>query len=415
MLQELDDFLDSFQPNEVKMGLERTRYILEAMGSPQQGYRTIHVGGTNGKGSTCMFIASILKEAGYRVGLYTSPHVQDFRERITVDFEPIGEDSLAEVIGRVRPIVEGMEGDMRPTYFEVITALAFDHFSEAGVDYAVIEVGLGGAMDATNVIVPEAAVITNISRDHTTMLGSSLEGIAREKAGIIKPGVPVYTAECKEAPLGVIEGRCREAGCRLVNAFGTWSSRESLGLEGQRFELRGSRGTYSLRTPLLGAHQMENAALAVMVAEDLAVDGRAIERGVSSTPPLPGRMEVARRRPLVILDGAHNPGAMDALGDTIREVHPGGKRLLVIGILKDKAIDEMAGILSPLFDEFYITRPKSDRAAGPEVIQRALGKGVVVEDVGDAVGQALDRAGPGDVVCVTGSFYTVAEAREAMA
>jgi dihydrofolate synthase/folylpolyglutamate synthase len=216
MVREVEDFLNSFQPNEVKMGLERTRYILERMGNPQLDYRTIHVGGTNGKGSTCMFIASILKEAGYRVGLYTSPHVQDFRERITVDFEPIREDSLRTVVAQMRPIVEDMEGGMRPTYFEVITALAFKHFSRRSVDFAVIEVGLGGTMDATNVIEPEVAVITNVSIDHTTMLGNTLEEIAREKAGIIKPGVPLYTAEEKAGPLAVMEEKCRGMNCKMV-------------------------------------------------------------------------------------------------------------------------------------------------------------------------------------------------------
>jgi dihydrofolate synthase/folylpolyglutamate synthase len=404
-------FLDSFKPNEVKMGLERTRYILDRLGNPQMGYRSIHVGGTNGKGSTCMFIASILKEAGFRVGLYTSPHVQSFRERITVDFEPIGKASIESVLSEMEPIVEEMNGEMRPTYFEVITALAFRHFLDKGVDFAVIEVGLGGAMDATNVITPEASVITNISRDHTTMLGNTLEEIAGEKAGIIKPGVPLYTAEEKEGPLKVMEDRCGEVGSRLLKVSGACGARVHFGLEGQRFEVKGRQGTYRLRTSLLGAHQMRNAALAVWAAEDLCIGKRTIEEGIASTPPLPGRMEVVKRRPLVILDGAHNKASVVVLRKVLDEVHPGGRRILVIGILKDKAIGDVLGAVSPSVDEFIITKPKTGRAAEPMVIQREVKGAVVIENVEEAIKYALTGAGPEDMVCVTGSFYTVGEAR----
>jgi dihydrofolate synthase/folylpolyglutamate synthase len=198
----------------------------------------------------------------------------------------------------------------------------------------------------------------------------------------------------------------------MVLATGKYGKRESLGLDGQRFEVEGKLETYRLRTSLLGVHQMENAALAVVVAEGLGIDKTSIERGISNTRSLPGRMEVAKRRPLVILDGAHNRGAMEALKRTIEDIHQKGRRILVIGILRDKAIDDMMKVISPYFDEVYVTKPKNQRAAEPEAILDAVGGASIIENVTDAVGYVIDRARPDDLICVTGSFYTVAEAKE---
>ncbi|MGQ9497902.1 MAG: bifunctional folylpolyglutamate synthase/dihydrofolate synthase [Desulfotomaculales bacterium] len=403
-------------------GLERVRELLAHVGNPQDNLRAAHIAGTNGKGSTAAMLASILTAAGYRTGLYTSPHLQRHAERFVVDGEPITDERLAALMESFLPRVRAFvaEGEPRPTEFELLTALAFLYFREARVDIAVVETGLGGRLDATNIIVPEVAVITNVSLDHTAYLGDSVASVAREKAGIIKPGVPVVTA-AEGAALGVIRHRCETLGAPLYvvgKDIACWG--ESAGLTGQRITVRGLKQTYAnLTIPLLGAHQRLNAACAVAAVEVLAergfrITGEDITRGLAAVR-WPGRCEVVRSSPLVLLDGAHNPAGAAALARFLRAHLSGRKITLILGILDDKDREGIVRTLVPLAGKVIVTRPSDTRAAGWRRVAVEARKHIAAvreeEDAGAAVKEALAGAGADDVILVTGSLYLVGAVR----
>ena len=403
----------------IKLGLDNIRRLLSLLGDPQRGLKVLHVTGTNGKGSVCAYAASGLRAAGYRVGLYTSPHLVQFNERIRVDGEPITDDDVLRLWSGMQPAIQGMTSTRaidHPTFFEVTTAMAFEYFREKKVDLAVIEVGMGGRMDATNVVDGLVSVITRVDLEHTEHLGKTVERIAREKAGIIKPTSRVVTVDQEALP--VIEARCRELHVPLsVLGRDVHAERMAGDLRGQLVRVRGSFGSVEVQTPLLGSFQVENLGIAVAALEELRSAGftipdEAIRSGIASVR-WPARMEIVRTAPLVVVDGAHNRPAAEALGASMAETFPGRKALLVTGILNDKDLPGMAAALGPMARRVYACRPKTHRAYDPEDVAAAFrpyAESSVVGPVRDAIDAALGAAGPDDIILITGSIYTAGEA-----
>lgn len=399
----------------IRWGLERTAALLESVGNPHHSFRSIHVGGTNGKGSVAATLAAILQADGKHTGLYTSPHLCTFRERIQIDGVAIGEAELVHAARRLWPQIR----QSAPSFFEATTAIAFLALAEAGVTYAVIEVGLGGRLDATNVIRPELSVITNIALDHADYLGNSIESIAREKAGIIKAGVPVLTAERAAAALNVFAQRASEVNAPLQVLPADQPSSVACDLHGTRFRVSTPHfGELSVSTPLIGAHQAVNIALAVHAAALLPAGMRpaaaALEEGIRSVR-WPGRLqveEVGSQRWL--LDVAHNVAGVQALVHTLRSLRLARPLVVVIGILGDK---DWQAMLPPLFevaDRAILTVPPTappSRAWDPQQVLDEFGteRAEVITDFTEALKRAHDLAQTGSVL-VTGSFHTVGDA-----
>lgn len=421
-------YLYGLQRLGIKLGLDNIRRLLDALGNPERAFRAIHVGGTNGKGSTAALLTAILRTAGYHVGLYTSPHLLNFTERIQVNGEPIGPEAVAALTGEVKAAVDAAfpaapdDLPSHPTFFEVTTALAFLHFARSGVEWAVVEVGLGGRYDATNVLAPDLAVITNVTVEHQDLLGESLEAIAVEKAGIIKAGVPLVSAAAEPA-LDVLRRSCAEREASLLHVPAAYAWRREVALpDGQVFHLRGPGGERrDLRIRLLGRHQLVNAATAVAAADALQARGialpeTAIREGLAAAR-WPGRLEVVGERPRVLVDGAHNPAACRAVRDFLEEEVP-GRRILVFGVLKDKDWAGMMAILLPACSATFLCRPPSDRAADPALLLGTAWRlcpdvGVVSEPAA-ALAAARALARPGDTLLVAGSLFTAGAALAAL-
>jgi dihydrofolate synthase / folylpolyglutamate synthase len=383
-----------------KLGLERITSLLAALGSPHQSCRWIHVAGTNGKGSTCAMIEAGLRAGGVRTGLYTSPHLVEPTERIQIAGQPVSRQEFAEAFVRVHETAEGMlasgELDMHPTYFETVTAMAFVLFAEAKLDRVVLEVGLGGRLDATNVVQPELCVITPIDYDHQVFLGNTIEQIAAEKAGILKPGVPAVFAEQRPEAETVLRAHAQAP----YTFSRDWPITDlAIDARGSRFRLRG----VEIVCPLAGEHQVENARVAAIALTQLGVS----QEGIAATR-WPGRLERVSERPEIILDGAHNPAGTLALIAYIRRFYSGRRIWIVYGVLRDKAVAEMAAILFPVADRLILTAPANTRAMPPEDI--AVPGARITHSVAEAIG-LLNEAGPGDVIFITGSLYLVGEAR----
>lgn len=414
-------YLSGLEMFGIKLGLERTERMLAELGKPHFKYKTVHVTGTNGKGSVSAMIAGILAAAGYRVGLYTSPHISDFRERVAVLDESgahlIDEKSAASITARIRKTAQKL-GE-QPTYFEAGTVLAFQYFAEREVDFAVVEVGMGGRLDATNVILPEVSVITAISLEHTTHLGDDLRSIAREKGGIIKEGKPLVTGASGEA-LEALKEMCAGRNAPLIHV-GTDVKYAKRGSDSEwhYFDVSGTLDTYDgLATKMYGDYQIFNAAAAIGAIECLKGGGAIIPRqsiydGIASTV-VPGRFEVVAENPQIVLDVAHNPQAAEALAATIRSIKR-GKAHLVLGIMKDKDVASIVRALAGVADTIIAAKPRTQRAAeARQIAQEAQSHGVqsiVIEDVRKAFEYAKFIARPDDIVCVAGSFYTVGEVR----
>ncbi len=411
-------------------GLDTIQHLLALLGNPQDKVPSLHVAGTNGKGSTAAMLSAILRAAGYRTALYTSPHLLSFTERIRVEGAPIQGAEVAQLTEHLRGRCEGHFAPSSgpevppaelpyPTFFEMTTAMAFLYFARRGVETSVIEVGLGGRLDATNVMVPQVSVVTNISLEHQEYLGRTVAEIAAEKAGIIKAGVPVVTGSQDQA-LEVI-GRiaaARQAPLISVQGEYAWQVRESA-LEGQCFDLEGPTRRYaSLRIPLAGRHQVENAVTAVATCEVLERQGirlgeAAVRQGLEATH-WPGRLQWLPGHPRILLDGAHNPAGAQALAAFLAEHRPALNRLiLVFGVLRDKDWEAMLRLLGPLADQTILTRPPSERGADPRELTTAARHCARVEIAPEPEeGLALARqiARPDDTILVTGSLYTVAAA-----
>ncbi len=394
--------------------LRRISELLDALGDPQKKLRFVHIAGTNGKGSCAAMLSSVLRAAGYRTGLYTSPYLYRFSERMQVNGEEITPDALARCVTAVRDKAEKM--DEHPTEFELITATAMLWFVEEKCDVVVLEAGLGGRFDATNIIEsPECTIIMNIGLDHTHILGDTLEAIAGEKAGIIKPGVPCVAYEQADPILEVFRRRCTELGCALTVPRFDALSVEFDSLEGQVFSYRGDQFALSL----LGAHQRRNAAVAIETARVLAASGwkieqDALEHGLYAAS-WPGRFEVCADDPYFIVDGGHNPQCAEAVRDSLLHYFPDTRRVLLLGVLRDKDYVRMALILNGAADEYVCTAPESSRALPPEELAsvlRGFDKPVTVCDsVSDAVFTAKDRAGDSGMVCAAGSVYLAGSVR----
>ena len=395
------DWLFSLRRFGINLGLERIKKLLERMEHPEKKYDLIHIGGTNGKGSVCTFIGSILSESGYKTGVYTSPSLNKIEERFVIDGKNISREDLLEIIGEIRHHAE----ELGATFFEVTTAIALRYFQLERVDFAVLEVGLGGRFDATNAVKPIVSVITNVFKDHTDILGDEISDIAFEKAGIIKEGVPVITG-CAEDALGVIRDVSNERGSevRLRKGF----KRLYFGKEFQIFEIDG----YKLKTGLLGEYQGENLSLALGVADYLKEMGytikeEAVARGVEEAK-INGRLEFIED---ILLDGAHNRRGIEVLFKTLREFNY-ERLILILGILADKDIN---GMISEIRADVVITtRSKNPRSADPEKIAekfKGCEKVFITRDIKEAMGLAKDIASKGDLICVTGSLYFVGEAR----
>ena len=397
-----------------KPGLERIRELLDRLGNPQNGMKFIHIAGTNGKGSCAAMTASVLKAAGYRTGLYTSPYLYRFNERMQINGRQIDDGVLAELVTRVRPSAEAMKD--HPTEFELMTVVAFLWYAQEKCDVVVLEVGLGGRFDATNVIeAPEAAVIMNIGLDHTAVLGNTVEQIAFEKAGIIKRGTPTVLFQQSESVTEVVRRRCEEEGAELrIPDFSRIHS-EFDSLYGQSFTYKGD--AYAL--PLLGLHQLKNAATVLELVDVLRGRGweleqSDVEHGLYAVN-WPGRFELLSDDPLFVVDGGHNPQCAQSVAENLLHYFPDKRRILLMGILRDKDYAGLTDILDPLADEYLCITPGSVRALPAEELAAHLkgyGKPVTVcGSIREGVGAALDRSDEDSVVCAVGSLYSVGEIR----
>ena len=397
-----------------KLGLERMAAVLEALGRPQDRCRLVHVAGTNGKGSTSAMIAAGLRAAGLRTGLFTSPHLSQPTERIRIQDVPLSREAFAAAFDSVHAVVEELlrRGaiDFHTTYFETVTAMALETFAREA-EIAVLEVGLGGRLDATNVVRPELCVITQIDFDHEAYLGRSLEAIAGEKAGILKRGVPAVFARQRPEALRVLEDRAASLGIPVTRTA-DWSIEYlELDARGSRFQLTGPR-RLRIHCPLAGGHQVENAIAAAAALDALAIPSASIEAGMAAAR-WPGRLELVRERPEIILDGAHNPAGARALAAYIARFYSGRRVHLIFGAMRDKAVEEVGGILFPHAVEVIATAPRQARALAPEAIMHACDHSSMraVSGIEEALALVADVP-PEDVVFVTGSLFLVAEARD---
>jgi dihydrofolate synthase/folylpolyglutamate synthase len=427
-----------------KFDLAHMRVLLQAMDHPEKRFPSVLVAGTNGKGSTAATLASILQASGLKIGLYTSPHLIRINERIRVNAKEIGDDNFASLHGEVDRVAERLTGQeelpWHPSFFEMMTAIAFEYFSREKVDAAVLEVGMGGRLDATNVVEPRVSVITDISLDHQKFLGNTVAEIAREKVGIIRPGVAVVTLPQQPEANDVIGNTILELRARAINAVpyvppvSPGSPQYLVAGADQaksgfvyRYPLQVMGEEILVETPLVGRHQLRNVALAIAAAVELEQQGfrgitaTSIQTGIGDTH-WPGRFQAIPSRPgwpEIVIDVAHNPAGAWALRSALSERYPDRPLIFVFGAMRDKAISEMTEILFPLADRVIATRPANPRAASPDEIQRAASRtGIAVEaleDVCSAVERARALSSAGTVIVVTGSIYLVGEVMQAIA
>ena len=410
-------YLYCLQKHGIKLGLVTMTALMVRLGMPQTRYRTLHIAGTNGKGSTAAMAAAVLQAAGYRVGLYTSPHLVEFRERIRVNGEMIAESRVAQLTEQLQALCQP---DLSPTFFEYTTAMAFQHFADSGVDVAVLEVGLGGRFDATNVVMPVACAVTTISLDHQEYLGTTCSSIAFEKAGILKPGVPVVLGRIEGDAWRTIEQAARE---RQAPVFRLNEDFRTEGEEPQQFSYRGLGMQYDgLTCALEGRHQLDNAACALallgaVAPKGIAVTAEAVRAGLRAVN-WAGRLEVVDRRPTILLDGAHNPAAATSLADYLTRSdrsHPSRPVVLVLGMMRDKDHRGFVEPLRDLVDEVVLTQADLPRAATAQELRASL-EGLLphphlVPSISDAMALARQLATPDGLVCVTGSLMLVGECK----
>lgn len=425
-------YLYGLQKHGIKLGLENTIRLLSLLGNPQYSFKSIHIAGTNGKGSASAMIASMLQAAGYKTGLFTSPHMVSFTERIKVDDIEISETEVIELTEEIRNIIgKSQQSGLNPTFFEFVTAMAFLYFRRKGVDRAVIETGMGGRMDATNVLFPSVSVITKIGFDHKEYLGEALADIAAEKAGIIKDGVPVVSsAQDKEAMGVIIQKAYEEKSGLFVYSQDFTSHLRDAGIEGITFDYDGKNRLSNLFVPLCGMHQLENAAVAIRAVEiimgESAILPESVKKGLVMTE-WPGRLELLRMNQAnhdILFDGAHNPSASHALAEALKRyfIPFYGKIILILGIMADKDIAGIMKPILPLASEVIFTAPDYERAASASALaecahsmgfsSRVAGS---VKDAVDAAVQSINLEQQGrNLILITGSFYTIGEAKTAL-
>lgn len=406
----------------IKLELDTIINILKLLNTPQKNYHLVHVAGTNGKGSTATYIASILQKAGFKTGLYTSPHLVKFNERISIDGEQISNDHVIEAYEAVHAADMGKR---KATFFEIATAMGFYHFSKMNVDWAVIETGMGGRFDATNTIKPQVSVITNLSIEHTEYLGNTIKDIAKEKAGIIKQNTPVVTGVSQPSGILVIQQVAKEKSSDLFIYKKDFSARKDP--KKKTYTYNGlSKRFHHLIKPLPGEHQKENLSLALAACELIfkkfeKTDNRydlnetLVKEGLAQAK-WPGRLEHVMEKPLVILDGAHNLQAARVLGKYLSSTLKNKKLTLVLGILDDKPYEKMLESLVPCAQNIIITKAKIDRSLEPSVLKKAAQKFtqcpvIIIEDVKEAVSHAIKISKDEDAVCIAGSLYVAGEAK----
>ena len=402
--------------NEVKTakyGLERITALLAALGHPERLPRIVHVAGTNGKGSVCAMIEAGLRAAGLRTGLFTSPHLVEPTERICIGGCPVSANQFSAAFDRVHVYAEQLlnEGaiDFHPTYFETVTAMAFLLFQDQKTEAVVLEVGLGGRLDATNVVLPELCVITPVDFDHEALLGKSLEAIAGEKAGILKPGVSAVFAAQRPEALQTLDRRAADLGVNITHAQDKWHvDNLELSAEGSAFTVHDGLEMH-IHCPLAGEHQVANAVVAAAALHRLGIETSAIERGIASTR-WAGRLDHVSSSPEIILDGAHNPSGARALAAYIQRFYSDRRVVLVYGGMRDKAVEEIAGILFPCADEVIATAPKQSRAVDPETIRELAAHPNLRTAPDLAAALDLARRDLERVIFVTGSLFLVGEA-----
>lgn len=401
----------------IKLGLDVITQILEGLGQPQNAYRTIHVAGTNGKGSVASMLAGILQAAGFSVGLYTSPHLIHFNERIRIDGRPVTDPEIVDAYRAIRKV---QDGDREPTFFEFTTAMALHLFKQQRVDWAVIETGMGGRLDATNLLAPEVSIITNISLEHKGYLGNTIAAITFEKAGIIKPDTPVVTGVSQPSAIKVVNKKAAKLNTPCLRMGRDFRCRR---LPSGSFHYTGLGHHWkNLTTNLLGRHQVGNAGLALAATEVLMQKGVAIDethiRQALNQVSWPGRLETVCQEPQIILDGAHNLMAARNLSRYLAETYPDNKIIMVAGILDDKPAEEMLSALLAVCDHAVITAPTIDRAIPANVLARTAKKLVdTVDDlptVDRAVARALQIVESDQVIVIAGSLYVVGEAMQTL-
>ena len=416
--QQAMDYLHSLGRFGMHFGLERMEKMMEHLGNPHKKLNTIHITGTNGKGSVAMMIGSILRKAGYRVGVYTSPHLDDFRERIQINAKFIPKKDVARLMQKIKPIVKKTlaETGSNATFFEVVTAIALQYFSDEKVDYLVLEVGLGGRLDATNIVDSKTCVITNIDYEHTDVLGNSLTSIAEEKGGIIKHGALVITSETKKEVLRVFERICKEKNARLFQIQKEFKIRKIVSdSEKNTFTIKSKFYSYEkLKVPLIGEYQIMNACMAIAAVKFLneGINEKSIRDGLVRTR-WPGRLEIISRKPLIVMDAAHNPAAMKQLVKSLKLFNY-NRMILVFGVMKDKDIKKIVEIIIPQASMTIINKPKVERVAEPKLIQkyaRKFSKTIIIKNVKESIKYAKSIAGKDDLICITGSIYMLSEAR----
>jgi dihydrofolate synthase/folylpolyglutamate synthase len=410
-----------------KFDLENITVLAERLGRPERAYPSAHIAGTNGKGSTAAFLESILRYAGFRTGLNTSPHLERINERMRVNGEEISDEAFAKTLTRNLALIEELlaEGQLRahPTYFECVTAMAFEYFVRSRVDFAVFEVGLGGRLDATNILFPVVSLITRIDFDHENFLGHSLKQIAGEKAGILKPAVPLVLAEQHLVAREVVLARAKELACPVIETNAAYlMDRVSFenGFIRARITEIATGWSVEIAPRLPGRFQLQNALSAVASARLLGERGfritdESIARGIAATE-WPGRIEKLQSHPDVYLDGAHNPSAARELAAFWEQNFAGRKIWLLYGSLRDKAVDEFAGALFSLAAEVIFTEARTSRAISAAHLAEIAGylalHSTTIVDAGDALEHALTQAASEDVIFVTGSLYLVGQVRQ---
>jgi dihydrofolate synthase/folylpolyglutamate synthase len=409
-----------------KFDLENIAILSERLGRPDRAYPSAHIAGTNGKGSTAAFLESILRHGGFRTGLNTSPHLEKINERIRINGEEISDEAFAETFSRIHERIEELlaAGKLRahPTYFECVTAMAFEYFAREQVDFAVFEVGLGGRLDATNILSPVVTIITRVDFDHENFLGHSLKEIAAEKAGIVKPGVPLVLAEQRPEAREVILARAKEFGSLVTEPSRIFRVDQQTMQNGQVrarvFETHSGK-IFELDPSLPGRFQLENALNAVAAAQLLQnrgfqIPGDAITQGIANTV-WPGRLEKLQSGPDIYLDGAHNPSAARELAHFLEQNFSGRRIWLIYAALRDKAVDEVAGLLFPHAAEVIFTAPRTPRAVSATQLAEITGHHAarfsVITDAERAFEHALAQAVPEDAIFITGSLYLVGQLR----
>jgi dihydrofolate synthase/folylpolyglutamate synthase len=413
----------------MKLGLESVRALARAMGDPQRKFPAVHIAGTNGKGSTAAMTASVLRAAGLRAGLYTSPHMVSITERIRIDAAEIAPDEFARLATDTRVAGERLVAENAlpapPTFFEQVTMIAFLYFAERKVDLAVLEVGLGGRLDATNICEPVVTAITPIGFDHQEYLGDTLASIAAEKAGIVKPGAPVVIAPQSGEAMNAIVARCEELNAPMIVTSDPFDVEAASGDENigrYRFRYRSSRDEYAMRLGLRGRHQITNAVVAIHIAELLRIAGfdiphAAIDDGLNNAE-WPGRLEMIRVSPSqapLLLDGAHNADGARALRDFLDEHFSSTPITILFGVMADKAIGEIGDILFPAAHQVIVTRIASPRAAEPGAIAGASHREVIrIENAGKALDEALRITPPDGLIVVCGSLFVVGEIKQSL-